>query len=172
MALFDRTPSLSLHLYEHVHGDSRERGQAMIDLSSLLAQHGFAVESKELPDYLPLLCEFFSLIPTPQARAVLADAAPVLALIEARLERKASDYAAVLSALRELSQQSVDDQEIKRVLENDATDEQSLGALDKAWEEQAVTFGVGAAHDSCQTPTEEPLVELRTRSRDAPEDRP
>lgn len=32
--LFDRTRSLSLHLFEHVHGESRDRGQAMVDLLS------------------------------------------------------------------------------------------------------------------------------------------
>ncbi|MEJ2459788.1 MAG: hypothetical protein P8Y58_17260 [Novosphingobium sp.] len=31
--LFDRTRKLSLHLFEHVHGESRDRGQAMVDLA-------------------------------------------------------------------------------------------------------------------------------------------
>jgi nitrate reductase molybdenum cofactor assembly chaperone NarJ/NarW len=61
--LFDRTRSLSLHLFEHVHGESRDRGQAMVDLKSLYERHGLFMDSSELPDHLPLFLEFLSQIP-------------------------------------------------------------------------------------------------------------
>ena len=61
--LFDRTPSLSLHLFEHVHGESRERGQAMVDLSELYKQKGFEISGAEMPDYLPLFLEYLSTQP-------------------------------------------------------------------------------------------------------------
>ena len=58
--LFDRTRSLSLHLFEHVHGESRDRGQAMVDLKALYERHGLHMSSSELPDHLPLFLEFLS----------------------------------------------------------------------------------------------------------------
>jgi nitrate reductase delta subunit len=66
--LFDRTRSLSLHLFEHIHGESRDRGQAMIDLSQLYERHGLMIEARELPDYLPLFLEFLSTLPLEEAR--------------------------------------------------------------------------------------------------------
>ena len=55
--LFDRTRSLSLHLFEHVHGESRDRGQAMVDLLKLYEENGYTPTARELPDYLPLFLE-------------------------------------------------------------------------------------------------------------------
>src|SRR5207244_12015926 len=77
--LFDRTRSLSLHLFEHVHGESRDRGQAMVDLKALYERHGLLMSSSELPDHLPLVLEFLSTIPGADARQVPADTAPVWA---------------------------------------------------------------------------------------------
>src|SRR5436189_4915428 len=51
--LFDRTRSLSLHLFEHVHGESRDRGQAMVDVKALYERHGLIMDSREPPDHLP-----------------------------------------------------------------------------------------------------------------------
>ena len=61
VTLFDRTPSLSLHLFEHVHGDSRDRGQAMVDLIELYRRHGVEIATHELPDFLPLFLEFLEI---------------------------------------------------------------------------------------------------------------
>ena len=52
---FDRTRSLSLNLYEHVHGESRDRGQAMVALLELYRSKGVELSANELPDNLPLL---------------------------------------------------------------------------------------------------------------------
>ena len=68
VALFDRRRSVSLHLYEHVHGESRDRGQAMVRLAQLYRLHGLEIAGRELPDYLPLFLEFLSLVP-PEARS-------------------------------------------------------------------------------------------------------
>ena len=62
-ALFDRSRTLSLHLFEHVHGESRDRGQAMADLIALYRGHGLEPTASELPDFLPLFLEFLSLLP-------------------------------------------------------------------------------------------------------------
>src|SRR5262245_12920018 len=97
--LFDRSRSLSLHLFEHVHGESRDRGQAMVDLKSVYGRAGFEIEGTELPDFVPLFLEYCSLLPDAEARALLAEPAHVLSALEERLAKRGSAYAAVLSAL-------------------------------------------------------------------------
>jgi nitrate reductase delta subunit len=136
VGLFDRTRSLSLHLYEHVHGDSRDRGMAMVQLLELYKQHGLEIEARELPDYLPLFLEFLSLVPAEEASRLLADASPVVAKIGARLKGRGSRYAAIFDALAALS-----GNEAGIGSEPAAEEDDSLAALDKAWEEAAVTFG-------------------------------
>ena len=85
VALFDRGRHLSLHLFEHVHGESRDRGQAMVDLVDAYRAHGFELAARELPDYLPLFLEFLSQVPDEDAIDLLADAMPIIALVGARL---------------------------------------------------------------------------------------
>ena len=77
--LFDRTRSLSLHLFEHVHGESRDRGQAMIDLKAQYEKAGLAQDSTELPDFLPLFLEYVSTLPATEARDTLAQPAHIFA---------------------------------------------------------------------------------------------
>ncbi|MCP2821160.1 nitrate reductase molybdenum cofactor assembly chaperone, partial [Salmonella enterica subsp. enterica serovar Typhimurium] len=72
--LFDRTRSLSLNLYEHVHGESRDRGQAMAALLELYRQHGLELSANELPDYLPAFLDFLSSLPDEKAASLLAEA--------------------------------------------------------------------------------------------------
>lgn len=81
VGLFDRTPSLSLHLFEHVHGNSRDRGPAMVDLIELYRRHGVEIAAHELPDFLPLFLEFLGEVPAEEARTMLADVAPLMAQI-------------------------------------------------------------------------------------------
>lgn len=146
ITLFDRTRSLALHLYEHVHGESRERGPAMVNLADLYRRHGFAMTTAELPDFLPLLCEFLSQIPHSAARAILADAALVLATLRRRLEQRQSPYAGVLSALVTLAETAVDEAEVVKALaEVPDEDPDDLEALDRVWAETEVQFGAGSA---------------------------
>jgi len=101
--LFDRGRSTSLHLFEHVHGDSRDRGPALIDLGQTYAKAGLYLVPHELPDYLPALLEFVSTQPRREARAFLSEMAHILnALYNALVERR-SAYASVLGALLELA---------------------------------------------------------------------
>ncbi|MCR6659643.1 MAG: nitrate reductase molybdenum cofactor assembly chaperone [Asticcacaulis sp.] len=65
--IFDRTRSLSLNLYEHVHGESRERGQAMVALLELYRSRGLELDANELPDFLPVFLEFLSILPQAEA---------------------------------------------------------------------------------------------------------
>ncbi|RCS59411.1 nitrate reductase molybdenum cofactor assembly chaperone [Parvibium lacunae] len=103
VATFDRNPAHSLHLFEHIHGESRDRGQAMVDLLNEYQTHGYEPHAAELPDHVPLFLEFLSLVPTQEAETLLGDAIHVLAAIGERLERNASPYAGVFKVLRSLT---------------------------------------------------------------------
>lgn len=139
--LFDRTRSLSLNLFEHVHGESRDRGQAMVDLLATYEAHGLRLTARELPDHLPLFLEFLSTLPAADAREYLGEAAHVIAVLKARLEKRESAYAAVFEALAALAGPLHGAAEIAGAASGEDDDPNDLAALDAAWEETAVTFG-------------------------------
>ena len=101
--------ALSLHLFEHLHGDSRDRGEAMVDLKQLYVRAGFALSTSELPDFLPVVLEYLSCRDIGEARAMLADCAPILATIARSLIARRSCYAAVLQALLVIAGESLVD---------------------------------------------------------------
>lgn len=103
VATFDRHPGHSLHLFEHIHGESRDRGQAMVDLLHEYQRHGFEPGVAELPDHVPLFLEFLSLLPAAEAALLLGDAIHVLAATGARLARADSPYASVFQVLTTLT---------------------------------------------------------------------
>jgi nitrate reductase delta subunit len=145
VALFDRTRSVSLYLYEHLHGESRERGQAMARLASVYRFHGFEIEARELPDYLPLVCEFLSLIDLKRSRTILADAVTILEALRTRLEERGTPYAAVPAALAALADRAPDRKLLADMLARDPAEEDDPDATDAAWAEEPVVFGPGAA---------------------------
>jgi nitrate reductase delta subunit len=101
--LFDRGRATSLHLFEHVHGDSRDRGPAMIDLCRTYEAAGLFLAPTELPDYLPVILEFVSTQPPREARAFLAEIAHILNALFGALCKRKSAYASVVGALLELA---------------------------------------------------------------------
>ena len=101
--LFDRGRATSLHLFEHVHGESRDRGPAMIDLGQTYEKAGLVLAEGELPDYLPVVLEFVSTQPAREARAFLAEMAHIFNAIFGALRQRDSAYASVLGALLELA---------------------------------------------------------------------
>lgn len=103
VSTFDRGRMTSLHLFEHVHGDSRDRGPAMIDLSRTYASAGLLLGESELPDYLPVVLEFASTQPPEQARAFLGETTHILNAIFSALLQRASPYASLLGAAIELA---------------------------------------------------------------------
>jgi nitrate reductase delta subunit len=147
--LFDRTRSLSLHLFEHVHGESRDRGQAMVDLLAMYEERGLAAVKNELPDYLPLFLEFLATLPQAEACDMLGQPAHILAALAERLRKRGSPYEVVFRALTALSTVKPKGEEVSALLALPDTDPLDLAALDEAWEEEAVTFGPGA-NDSCK----------------------
>lgn len=157
VAQFDRGRALSLHLFEHVHGESRDRGQAMVDLIDVYRKYGFALAARELPDYLPLFLEFLAQIPAQDARELLVDAMPVMSLIGARLASKDSSYACVFEALIQIVGPPEDEVEIRRRVAAEGPD-QTVLQMDRIWEEEAVTF-LGNQGGGCGSggATEKPL---------------
>ncbi len=147
--LFDRARSLSLHLFEHVHGESRDRGQAMIDLKSLYERNGLCLSAAELPDYVPAFLEFLSTRPLTEARTMLSQPAHILTALAERLEKRCSPYAAIFQSLVALADRAPDALGVELVPEAPDADPNDFAALDAQWEEEAVSFGPGAA-PSCK----------------------
>ena len=145
--LFDRTRSLSLHLFEHVHGESRDRGQAMVDLMKVYEEAGYSATATELPDFLPLFLEFASTRPPADALELIAEPGHVLAALKERLAKRSSPYAAVLGALVALSRAELDSAQLAALRAEPDPEPDDLEALDAAWEDEEVTFGPGAASD-------------------------
>ena len=142
--LFDRTRSLSLHLFEHVHGEGRDRGQAMIDLMALYEGNGLHIEAKELPDYLPLFLEFLSTQPLGEAQSLLAQPLHIFAALRERLGKRKSAYAAAFAALEALARDNPDAETLAALLGEAEDDPHDLEALDRTWEDAPVTFGPSA----------------------------
>jgi nitrate reductase molybdenum cofactor assembly chaperone NarJ/NarW len=128
--LFDRGRATSLHLFEHVHGDSRDRGPALIDLGQTFEKAGLILAEGELPDYLPAVLEFVSTQPPREARAFLGEMAHIFNAIFGALQRRNSAYASVLGALLDLAGEKP--QPVKP-----AADE----PLDESWAEPVVFDG-------------------------------
>lgn len=146
--LFDRTRSLSLHLFEHVHGESRDRGQAMIDLKAQYEAAGLEIRASELPDFLPLFLEFLATRPLGEAAEMLGQTVHILAALAERLRKRKSAYEAVFRALIAIAAAKPKDEDVAAVLAEADPDPSDLAALDAAWEDEPVTFGPGA--DACK----------------------
>ena len=128
--LFDRGRATSLHLFEHVHGDSRDRGPAMIDLAQTYEKAGMYLAEGEMPDFLPVVLEFTSTQPPREAREFLAEMAHIFNAIFAALQQRESPYACVLGALLELAGEAAQPVEI-------AAEE----SIDAVWQEPVVFDG-------------------------------
>ncbi|MEQ9860235.1 nitrate reductase molybdenum cofactor assembly chaperone [Pectobacterium cacticida] len=137
--LFDRGRATSLLLFEHVHGESRDRGQAMVDLMQHYDDAGLALDCRELPDYLPLYLEYLSRLEPAQSRAGLLDIAPILALIGARLQQRDSRYAVLFDLLLALSGSDLKSDDVTSKVAGEARDD-TPQALDAVWEEEQVKF--------------------------------
>jgi nitrate reductase molybdenum cofactor assembly chaperone NarJ/NarW len=128
--LFDRGRATSLHLFEHVHGDSRDRGPAMIDLAQTYGKAGMYLAEGEMPDFLPVVLEFTSTQPPREAREFLAEMAHIFNAIFSALQQRGSAYACVLGALLELAGEKA--QPVEIVAEE---------PIDAVWQEPVVFDG-------------------------------
>ena len=142
VARFDTGRATSLHLFEHVHGDSRDRGQAMVDLNDMYRRAGYALSGSELPDYLPALLEYLSARPQKEARELLGDCAHIVRTVGERLTERGSRYAAVFAALLDLQGEAP--------LAAKAASPLHEPSLDDDWQEAPVEFGPAAAPHGAQ----------------------
>lgn len=149
VSLFDRSKRLALHLYEHAHGESRDRGQAMVNLALTYRMNGFEMNAAEMPDYLPLFLEFLSQVPEAPARRYLADATEILAVLRIRLDERDTPYAALLAALVGMSTRTADPAEVEAILASEPEDPKDLDELDREWAEEPVDFTAGSALKDC-----------------------
>lgn len=139
--LFDRSRTLSLNLFEHVHGESRDRGGAMVSLVETYREGGYDPVTSELPDHLPVLLEFLATRPFAEAQETLADAAHIFAALSERLVRRDSPYAAVFAGLIQLAGVTADQEAVAEMLAQPDDDPTDLEALDEVWQESEVLFG-------------------------------
>lgn len=143
VALFDRGRAVSLHLFEHVHGESRDRGQAMVDLRDRYERQGLEITASELPDYLPLFLEYLSTLPPEQACEELAQPGVIIAAIAERLTERGSLYAGPMQVLADLA--GVEGETFVIAPPDNPDD---LEALDAAWAEEQIRFDSPAAPDA------------------------
>jgi len=139
--LFDRSRTLSLNLFEHVHGESRDRGGAMVSLIETYRDGGFEPVTSELPDHLPVLLEFLATRPFAEVQDILADAAHIFEALATRLVRRESAYGAVFTSLLQLAGVKADSVAVAEILAQPDDDPTDLEALDEVWEESEVLFG-------------------------------
>jgi nitrate reductase delta subunit len=149
LELFDRGRAMSLLLFEHIHGESRDRGQAMVDLISTYQNAGFYFSAKQLPDYLPVILEYLATRPTAEVRDWLHHVGHILELLAARAEQRESDYAGLLKVLVEFARGKVDLAALIRRIATEARDD-TPEAMDRVWEEEAVRFGPEAPAEDCK----------------------
>ncbi len=152
---FDRGRGTALHLFEHVHGDSRDRGPAMIDLLQTYEQAGLYLAPGELPDHLTVVLEYASTQPPAQARAVLRELTHILQVIFSALLRRESPYASVLAAVLELAGEKA--QAVKIPEEP---------GLDETWEEPAA-FGGCSTQGQASPGQPQPIQIVRAAARQA-----
>ncbi|MEQ5813986.1 nitrate reductase molybdenum cofactor assembly chaperone [Marinobacter sp. NFXS11] len=149
VGMFDKGRATSLLLFEHVHGESRDRGQAMVDLMEEYRTNGLEIDARELPDYLPLFLEYLSTRPWDEIQNWLEDIHHILGLLGERLYQRESFYHVVMDSLLNLSGRAANRQELARIVASEERDD-TPEALDKVWEEEMVKF-VDDQGSSCST---------------------
>ena len=137
--VFERGRATSLLLFEHVHAESRDRGQAMVDLMNQYEQAGLQIDCRELPDHLPLYLEYLSILPLADAREGLQNVAPILALLGGRLKQRECDYYQLFDTLLALADSPLNSDSVTRQVASEKRDD-TRQALDAVWEEEQVKF--------------------------------
>jgi nitrate reductase delta subunit len=132
-----------------VHGESRDRGQAMVDLMGMYEADGFELDAKELPDYLPMFLEYLSMKPEQEARELLGQTGHIITALKERLRKRKSVYLNAFIALEAMAKGKPDADLLKQLLAQPEDDPLDLEALDEIWEEEVVTFGGNTGENAC-----------------------
>ncbi len=160
LALFDRGRSMSLLLFEHIHGESRDRGQAMVDLIEAYRKNGFALAAKELPDYLPLLLEYLGQRPPAESADWLKHVSHIVALLGARAAERQAPYAVLFDILVEMGAGGPDLRALRDRAREEPRDD-TPETMDRLWEEEAVRFGAEAPGRDCAPPSQQARTDTR-----------
>ncbi|WP_256646888.1 nitrate reductase molybdenum cofactor assembly chaperone [Thermomonas paludicola] len=155
LSLFDRGRSMSLLLFEHIHGESRDRGQAMVDLIDAYRKNGYELDAKELPDYLPLVLEYLSQRPQEEAQDWLRHVSHIVGLLAARAGQRESPYALLLETLVEFADGKLELGALRQRASEEPRDD-TPEVMDRLWEDEAVRFGNEAPDENCAPPTRIP----------------
>lgn len=158
--LFERGRSLGLWLFEHVHGESRDRGQAMVELVQVYREAGLEISQHELPDYIPLFLEFLSTQGAENARGWLLDVEHILGLLQCRLEKRGSEYSVLFESLLSLAGSDIALEDIRKQIAEEKRDD-TKQAIDKEWEEEEVTFGAESLDKACDSAVRRPSEQQR-----------
>ena len=171
--LFDRGRGTALHLFEHVHGDSRDRGPAMVDLIKTYEQAGLYMSPDELPDHLTVVLEYASTQPAAQAREFLREISHILQVIFAALQKRESAYASVLAAVLELSGEKTaavrfsalagKPSKADAALVNAANAAPAEPSLDESWEEP-LAFGGCSTEGQAKPGQPQPIQIIKQRA--------
>ncbi|RFA29942.1 nitrate reductase molybdenum cofactor assembly chaperone [Alkalilimnicola ehrlichii] len=162
---FDRGRAVSLHLFEHVHGESRDRGQAMVDLLDVYRSHGMEVALSELPDYLPLFLEFLSILEPEEIVSWLQEVAHILQVLHLRLSERGSPYAVLFEPLLELGELEPASEVLREQIKAEPRDD-TPEAIDEAWAEEPVSFaGMPGGACGSQSDGQVKVVQWGTRAR-------
>lgn len=155
LSTFDRGRAMSLLVFEHIHGESRDRGQAMVDLIDAYRRNGFELDARELPDYLPLLLEYLSHRPQAEARDWLQHIGHIAGMLAARAAERGLPHALLLEILVEAGQGKVNLAVLRQRASEEVRDD-SPEVMDRLWEEEAVRFGTDAPAQDCDPPHRSP----------------
>lgn len=154
---FDRGRAMSLLLFEHIHGESRDRGQAMVDLIEAYRRQGFELAARELPDYLPLVLEYLAQRPVAEARDWLGHVSHIVGMLAARAGERQSPYQALFDALLELADNRPDLDTLRRRAREEPRDD-TPAAMDRLWEEEVIRFDAKAPDEDCALPSRRPAT--------------
>lgn len=143
--LFDYSRNASLHLFEHIKGDAKDRGQAMVDLLEFYNDKGWTLSAKELPDYLPALLEFLSLGEIPDAAEILTEPVHIINRIYLALKEKENPYRHILSAVISLSAKQPDEKATALIIQND-----NSPGPDDEYEEKPIEFSGNISCINCK----------------------
>jgi len=148
--LFDRGRAHCLQLFEHIHGESRDRGMAMVNLAEAYAEKGLFVSSGQLPDFLPLFLEFLSLCPVEDALDLLGDPITVIVTIGVKLKKRKSLYAGIFESLEALSKVKADADMVAKVL-SEPLEVMTLEDIDKDWEDASAFDNSDMSEGDCSS---------------------
>lgn len=145
---FDRSKKVSLYLFEHVYGESRDRGPAMVELTHAYREQGLEIDCRELPDFLPLFLEFCAVLPEAQAREWLEEVGHIVQQVHVRLVERESRYAVPFRVLlRMLEIEPMPEALVETASKEERDDTRE--ALDRTWMEAPVTFGPDQPRTNC-----------------------